>query len=338
MVFFKYLRQCRRCILGMVLCLGIYGAIFAMYKEPWAVIWYPAVLCVLVGVILFVAGFWAYYRRHKELLHVRDNIELLWKKLPAPLNPEEEDYQSLLKSLGSRRDEEYCRWQSKQAEMADYYATWVHQIKAPIAVMRVILQSEDTPSNQELLSELFRVEQYVEMVLYYVRLDEGASDLVIEECSLDKIIRQAIRKYAGQFIRGRIRLVYEGTGRTVLTDEKWLGFMLEQLLSNAVKYTEKGMVTISVDDSDHLIVEDTGIGIAPEDMPRIFEKGFTDIMAVPRKSPPVLACICAKAPQRNWGIKFLSPRFWDRGHGLLLILAIMILKGNRRSFAHCLAL
>ena len=85
MVFFKYLRQCRRCILGMVLCLGIYGAIFAMYKEPWAVIWYPAVLCVLVGVILFVAGFLAYYRRHKELLHVRDNIELLWKKLPAPL-------------------------------------------------------------------------------------------------------------------------------------------------------------------------------------------------------------------------------------------------------------
>ncbi len=328
MVFFKYLRQCRRCILGMVLCLGIYGAIFAMYKEPWAAIWYPAVLCVLVGVILFVAGFLAYYRRHKELLHVRDNIELLWKKLPAPLNPEEEDYQSLLKSLGSRRDEEYCRWQSKQAEMADYYATWVHQIKAPIAVMRVILQSEDTPSNQELLSELFRVEQYVEMVLYYVRLDEGASDLVIEECSLDKIIRQAIRKYAGQFIRGRIRLVYEGTGRTVLTDEKWLGFMLEQLLSNAVKYTEKGMVTISVDDSDHLIVEDTGIGIAPEDMPRIFEKGFTGYNGRSEKKSTGLGLYLCKSAAKKLGHKISVSSVLGQGSRFVIDLGHYDFKGE----------
>ena len=116
----------------------------------------------------------------------------------------------------------------------------------------------------------FRVEQYVEMVLCYVRLGEGASDLVIEEYDLDKIIRQAVRKYAGQFIRNHIRLVYKGTSQKVLTDEKWLMFMIEQLLSNAIKYTESGTVTIRVDEHKRLFVEDTGIGIMPEDLPRIF--------------------------------------------------------------------
>ena len=160
--------------------------------------------------------------------------------------------------------------------MNDYYATWVHQIKAPIAVMRVLLQQEDTPINRELTGELFRVEQYVEMALCYVRLGEGASDLVIKEYPLDDMIRKAIRKYAGQLIRRKLRVIYEGTDICVLTDEKWLVFIIEQLLSNAVKYTVSGNVTITVDrEKKQLSISDTGIGISPEDLPRIFEKGYT---------------------------------------------------------------
>ena len=113
--------------------------------------------------------------------------------------------------------------------MEDYYATCVHQIKAPIAVMNVLLQQEDTETNQNLKAELFRVEQYVEMALGYVRLDSGTKDLVIAQYPLDEIVRKSIRKYAGQFIRRRIRLIYEGTDQIVLTDEKWLSFIIEQL-------------------------------------------------------------------------------------------------------------
>ena len=165
--------------------------------------------------------------------------------------------------------------QTDRSESIDYYTTWVHQIKTPIAAMRMLLQGEDTEEHRELLAELFRIEQYVEMVLCYFRLDSVSSDFLFKEYELDGIIRQAVRKYATQFVRKKIRLQYEPTDIAVLTDEKWLLFILEQLLSNAVKYTEEGTVAIFVDENRVLHIVDTGIGIAPEDLPRVFEKGFT---------------------------------------------------------------
>ena len=184
--------------------------------------------------------------------------------------------------------------------MNDYYAAWVHQIKAPIAVMKILLQQQDTRENRELSAELFRVEQYVEMALSYIRLGEGASDLVIRECDLDEIIRKTVRKYAGQFIRRKIRLVYDGTDMKALTDEKWLSFILEQLLSNAVKYTpEGGTVTIAADRCRRISVTDTGIGIAPEDLPRIFEKGYTGYNGrLDKKSTGIGLYLCRQAADR----------------------------------------
>ena len=115
----------------------------------------------------------------------------------------------------------------------------------------------------------------MEMALNWMRLGSDSKDFLFREYALDGIIRQAIRKYAPQFIRRRIRLVYEPAEGKVLTDEKWLLFIIEQLLSNAVKYTQQGSVSIRVVPEKVLEIEDTGIGIAPEDVPRIFEKGFT---------------------------------------------------------------
>ena len=157
----------------------------------------------------------------------------------------------------------------------DYYTTWCHQIKTPIAAMSLLLQNEDTPQNRQLKSELFRIEQYVDMVLCYFRLDSPTSDFILKPYDLDDILKQTIRKYAGQFIQKKIRLHYEPVHMQVLTDEKWLSFAIEQILSNAIKYTPSGSVTITVDHLQHLSISDTGIGIAAEDLPRIFEKSFT---------------------------------------------------------------
>ena len=165
--------------------------------------------------------------------------------------------------------------------------------------MKMILQQEDTEENHLLSAELFRIEQYTEMALQYLRLDSKTNDFVFQQYDLDSIIRQAIRKYAPQFILRKIRLIYEQVSMTILTDEKWMLFLLEQLLSNAIKYTPHGSVTISVTPEKVLQVADTGIGIAPEDLPRIFEKGFTGYNGrADKKSTGLGLYLCQQAAKK----------------------------------------
>lgn len=219
--------------------------------------------------------------------------------LPKPESWTEEEYQELVCAVQEKLRSERETQEEARKDMEDYYAMWVHQIKAPIAVMNVLLQQADTAENRELRAELFRVEQYADMALSYVRLGEGTSDLVIQEYVLDEIIRKAVRKYAGQFIRKKIRLIYEGTDIRVLTDEKWLTFIIEQLLSNAIKYTSEGSVTITVDSGKKMTVTDTGIGIALEDLPRIFEKGYTGYNGrMDKKSTGIGLYLCRMAAER----------------------------------------
>ena len=126
--------------------------------------------------------------------------------------------------------------------------------------------------------ELFKIESYVEMALNYLRFEEMSNDLVLERNSLEQLVWQVVKKYAAIFIYNHISIQLEHLDYTVLTDEKWFCFVLEQILSNALKYTKQGSVKISAEESANglrVLVKDTGIGIRSEDMPRIFEKGFT---------------------------------------------------------------
>ena len=123
--------------------------------------------------------------------------------------------------------------------------------------------------------ELLKIGQYVEMVLSYLRLDSDSTDYVLREYPLDDILRQAVRKFAKMFILKKITLDLQETGKTVLTDEKWLLFVVEQVLSNALKYTPAGGTIRIYGDGATVVIADNGIGIREEDQARVFEKGFT---------------------------------------------------------------
>ena len=273
MLRFYLKRQCPL-ILTLSLFVAVFAGVLSLYDLPAEAVGYAAVLCGFIGSAVFVGGYCRYARRHRELTRLLQNGKDASFSLPPPNGALEEDYQALLRAVCADRAGIAAAGESAQQEMMDYYTLWAHQIKTPLAAMQLLL-TEDPPDRSALSAELLKTEEYVEMVLSYLRLGCDTTDFVLRRCSLDGIIRAALRKYARLFILKKITLQFHETGRTVLTDEKWLGFVVGQLLSNALKYTPEGGTIRIYGDGETLAVADTGIGIREEDLPRVFEKGFT---------------------------------------------------------------
>lgn len=271
-----YLRQRCRTLLAFFLFGGIFAAAFALYQLPLRAVAYPFVLCAAAGAVLLALDYRRVLRQHRRLELLRQLPEELADALPPADTVKEADYCSLVTLLAESRRAIRTQEEQRYGDMVDYYTMWAHQIKTPIASMRLTLQNEDSDLARSLSGDLMRVEQYVEMVLVFLRLDSSTTDYVIRSHSLDDIVRPAVRKFAGEFIRRRLRLDYQPLDRTVVTDAKWLDFVVEQVLSNALKYTpEGGSITIDAEAPATLCIRDTGIGITAEDLPRIFDRGYT---------------------------------------------------------------
>ena len=274
--FFRlYLRAQRRGMLFWGFCCLIFTVSFALYGLPLGAVLYPAALCAAAGGIILLLSLRKSRAVCQELSLMQHHPADLPDELPAAQSPQEQAYQALLLALHADRQKLKSNMNARYHDMTEYYTVWAHQIKTPIAAIRLALQNEDTPLSRRLTGEVGRVEQYVQMALTYLRLGSDSSDYVIRSCALDDIVRPAVRRFAGEFIQRKIQLNYQMLNYTVITDEKWLGFVVEQVLSNALKYTPQGSVSIYMDPEGVLCIRDTGIGIAPEDLPRVFEKGYT---------------------------------------------------------------
>lgn len=273
----SYIKRHLAIIIALIIGVCIFAAVFSLYSLPVEAVVYSSILSAFAFVLIGFIRFFSYYKRHRQLEHIKNIIAINLPDFPEPMSTIEKDYQELLKLLDGSKLSVIYEKDNSLSNMIDYYTLWAHQIKTPIAAMRLILQSDNSEINEELLEQLFKIEQYVEMVLQYLRMESMSSDLVLKKHSLDLIVKQAVKKYAKSFIRKKIKLNYEDLNCEVLTDEKWLVFVIEQILSNSLKYTTSGSISIYMDENSPktLVIGDTGIGIQEEDLPRVFEKGFT---------------------------------------------------------------
>ena len=269
----EVLRKNRAALLLFAAVTASNAAVFILYDILTEPLVYAAVLSLLLLIALLAVDFVREKKQADERSRALSSITAEWRTPPEAHSLAEEDYREMLAALGAELERLTAETDARRQDTVDYYTAWVHQIKTPIAVMKLKL-SDDTPEHRELSAELRRIEQYAEMALQYIRIGSETNDLVIREYPLDELIRESVRKQAEAFVGKRLRLDYTPTDATVVTDRKWFACILDQLLSNAVKYTPEGTVTIAFD-SGLLTVSDTGIGIAPEDLPRIFEMGYT---------------------------------------------------------------
>ncbi|AMJ40750.1 sensor histidine kinase [Anaerotignum propionicum] len=278
----------------------VFAAVFIItalqYRIDIEPILYSLLICTFLGCCCLVSNFIQYKNKYHALYETYLNLETTISSIPKPANNIEELYGELLRDLFDNRSDLYLKMKKQEVESKDYYTIWIHQIKTPIAALYLLLQVEDSQKNRMLMKqELFKVEQYAEMALYYLRLQHMSYDILLKECNLYEIVKQSVKKYSISFIGKKISLHLEAFDGVVISDEKWLGFVIEQILSNCIKYTAKGSISIEYIDSTHttqfndklkhaygvtsadsvLCISDTGIGIKEEDLPRIFEKGFT---------------------------------------------------------------
>ena len=296
-MFKDYLKSRINVIILMIVVEGVFASSYFLFDMPAVTVLYPLILSTSALIVAGVIDFVFTFNKHRKLTQ---------NEISASSDPIERDYQEIIRKL--KEEEAYSRQKttSDYNNMVEYYTVWAHQIKTPIASMRLQIQSEDTESARKLMGDLNRIEAYVEMVLTFLRLDSDSTDYLIKEYDLDEIIRPAIRKFSREFILKKLKLEYEPIEFKTITDSKWLSFIIEQVISNAVKYTSEGYVRIYMSEPGILCIEDTGVGISEEDLPRIFENGYTGFNGREDKRASGIGLYLCKRISDNLGHKIYA--------------------------------
>lgn len=270
----EYLKMKKTSIIGI---LGVYAILFVfvyLYRIPIEVILYPFILTIVFVLIVLLFDYIKYKEKVNKIIQICNDISSCYSVKINDKNIFDEYYLDIINELLKENRKQVSQFQKKVSDVNDYFSIWVHQIKTPIASMKLKIDNEQMDLLQ-LASDLNRIDHYVDLVLSFLKFDEEKIDLYFRKTDVDRIMRESLKKFSNDFIIKKIRLDYKLSKREVLTDEKWLSFVFDQLLSNALKYTDKGTISIYYDEDSCLCIKDSGIGIALADMERLFEKGFT---------------------------------------------------------------
>lgn len=293
-LFYRYLNDHLSLYVLLFLVVLIFDCLLILCDISINLLIYPNVVILVIIVFYSLVAYYKYKQKHL----------LLSKEFYSEISDEklfDEDYKIIIENLNEKIKQLETEYHKSNKMMLDYYSLWVHQIKTPIAAMQLSLESEDSPLSRKLMLELLHIEQYVDMVLTYQKVDDS-SDYVFEEISLDVMIKDAIRYLRLDFIERKISLKYETIDKIIITDKKWFEFVLKQLISNALKYSQKGTICIYLED-EYLCIKDEGIGIRESDLKRIFEKGYTGYNGHDNKSSSGIGLYLCLNIISNLGLK-----------------------------------
>ena len=275
-----YLYDRKRVIAAYLFIVAVFFVVAALYdyQQVMSNMVYAVELTLFFGVIAALIDYRSYRAKCETLLLALEKEGDWTRNLPETADFPEKLLGQLLMKVEEQVQESLIECSEKQKDMADYYTMWTHQIKTPIAALRLLLEG------QQEAEELLKIEQYAEMALCFARLDSPSSDFLFGEREVYEIVKGTVRKYSVLFLQSGLSFRMEEFTIRAVTDEKWLGFVVGQIFSNALKYTSEGGIAIYGADAagnpcpvqaQYLVVEDTGIGIRESDLPRIFERGFT---------------------------------------------------------------
>ena len=225
------------------------------------------------------------YRRYlNNLIKTVENLDkkyLLPEVIEEPRFQEARIINDVLKECNKSMHEKVKYYKDEQIEYREYIETWVHEIKTPIASAKLILENDNSNNLSERINyEMKRVEGFIEQVLYYARSSDVSKDYIIKEFSLRSIVMKAIKSNSRDFINKNIKLDISGIEGNIFSDQKWVEFIINQIIINAVKFSmpNEGKVSIysKVNENNIILtIEDNGVGINEKDIDRVFEKGFT---------------------------------------------------------------
>ncbi|WP_122642200.1 sensor histidine kinase [Luxibacter massiliensis] len=248
-----------------------------------------------IQIVLFIFTVWllvlvlylllSYLIRKKylnKLLDIAEQLEeryLLPEVMQVPEKADEQVFYQILKMAEKSMLERINEVQRERKEYKEYIEQWIHEVKTPITAMKLICENNRSPFTRELMAELENVNRFTEQALYYARSEHTEKDYSVREISLSGVVHSAIADNKYLLRQSNVMITVDEMEHSVYTDDKWVRFILDQIISNAVKYcTDQPTLrffTVKKNDKIILSIEDSGIGISQSDLPRIFEKGFT---------------------------------------------------------------
>ena len=265
--FIKYYIRSRLPFYLLVIFNEIILLLFAFLFEGVAdVLYYSLTILTFVTIIMVAWDLFRSYQSYK--------LACLYEEI-TPLSPLEFYLAQTLKNARENQmnqTEEECK---RYTDLMDYYTLWVHQIKTPIAASQLLVQDVTDRNIRSLLEqEIFKIDAYTHLVLQYLRLENFHDDLQLKQVALEHLVKEVVRKYSLFFIQKGLTIKLDDLDVKVISDEKWLLVIIEQVLSNSLKYTKSGGIEVYFKDNT-LYLKDSGIGIKDSDILRVFERGFS---------------------------------------------------------------